>query len=349
MLKPAGNITLTDQSRNVDRPRAVGSTSIRKIDPSEGEVLAVSHFNSCSASVITYASQKGVVHSWDLRSASEPFRLSHSPDLGHLTSMALGSDRNWLVTGTTKGFLALWDIRFQRCLKLWRHSRGAPISRLATSSVPPPQTWNVLSKASPARPYIFVAAGPSECAMFDAISGTCSECFRTVVGDSRTLNAHAEEPPTLVEVAMSPKSPCGMLKPAIDECNTPYVFPVSSVNCMVGSIGASSHSFLITGGNDCRIRFWDFSTPSKCFVVSGQSQLQSRPLYERIDFEESRRLMLCRQSHIQGLRDANRFPRKIFNGLNKPDHTHTDAILDIKVIENMVVSCSRDCTVKVWR
>ena len=148
---------------------------------------------------------------------------------------------------------------------------------------------------------------------------------------------------------MSTKSSCGMVRPAIDECSAPYANPMSSINCMVGSIGASSHSYLITGGSDCRIRFWDFSTPSKCFVVSGQSQIQWRTSYERIDFEENRRLMLCRQSHNQGLRDANRVPRKIFHGLSMPNNCHSDAIQDIKVIENTLVSCSRDCTVKVWR
>ena len=265
--------------------------------------------------------------------------------------MALGSDRNWIVTGTSKGYLALWDIRFQQCMNLWRHSRGAPISRLATSSTPPPQTWGSPSKSpNVSRPYIFVAAGSNECAMFDALSGTCSECFRTVVGDSRNLNSHVEDPPSLTEVAISPRSRRGKLKPTYDECSAPYISPVASINCMVGSIGASSHSYLITGGSDCRIRFWDFSTPSKCFVVSGQSQTQSRPSYERIDFEGSRRLMLCRQSQNQGLRDTSKLPRKIFHGLKKPEHNHTDSIQDIKVIDNSaLVSCSRDSTVKVWR
>ena len=185
--------------------------------------------------------------------------------------------------------------------------------------------------------------------MFDALSGRCGECFRTVVGDSRNLNSHVEDPPSLTTVPISPKSRRGSLIPQQEICSAPYVAPVNSINCMVGSIGASSLSYLVTGGSDGRIRFWDFSTPSKCFVVGSQSHMQNRPSFERIDFEGQRRLMLCRQSLNHGPRDANKLPRKIFHGLKKPEHSHTDAVQDVKIVENSLVSCSRDCTIKVWR
>jgi phosphoinositide-3-kinase regulatory subunit 4 len=43
------------------------------------------------------------VHSWDLRCAKEPFVLSSSPEIGYVTSLAVGNDRNWLCTGTNTG------------------------------------------------------------------------------------------------------------------------------------------------------------------------------------------------------------------------------------------------------
>lgn len=348
MITSSGQNLQTDQVRSQERSRVVGSTSTRSANPREGEILAVSHFNSSSASVVTFATQQGVVHSWDLRCATEPFKLHQSPEFGHLTGMALGSDRHWIVTGTSKGFVALWDIRFQQCVKLWRHSRGAPISRMATSTVPPPQHWGSPLSSSSARPFIFAAAGANECAMFEVLSGSCTECFRTVAGDSRNFNSHVEDPPRLVDIPIYASSRFGMLKPQNPQNGSKYVAPVASINCMVGSIGANHHSYLITGGSDSRIRFWDFSVPSKCYVMSGQSQMQSRPSFERIDFEGQRRLMLCRQS--QGLRDSGKLPRKIFHGVKKPEQHHTDSIQDIKVLDNCaLVSCSRDCTVKVWR
>jgi phosphoinositide-3-kinase regulatory subunit 4 len=338
----------SEPKRNYDRSRVIGTTTIREVDPAEGEVLAVSHFNTPAASVITFATQKGSVHSWDLRCAREPFVLKHGPDLGHLTSVALGNDRQWIVTGTSRGYLALWDVRFQQAVKLWRHSREAPITSLAASFVPPPQNWGPRAAAGEARPFVFAASGPNECAMFDIETGSCREGFRVVGGISRDIN-DAEALPSLTNIPMSPRRRSNSLLTAGQQPSSQYVPPVSSINCMVGSIGAQDQSYLITGGSDSRIRFWDFSTPSKCYVVSGQSQSQPRPSFERIDFEGPRRLMLCHQPQSAGLRDSNKLPRKLFHGVKKPEQYHSDAIQDLKVIDKALLSCSRDGTVKVWR
>ena len=143
--------TQPDLKPKYDRSRVVGTSCLRTVDPREGEVLAVSHYRYSSASIVTFATQRGVVHSWDLRCADERFALSHGPDLGYLSSIALGSDRNWIVTGTSRGYLALWGIRFQQAVKLWRQSHGGPIHRLATSFVPPPQNWGSVT-SNAARP-----------------------------------------------------------------------------------------------------------------------------------------------------------------------------------------------------
>ena len=36
--------------------------------------------------------------------------MSIRPELGHITSMAIGRDRNFMVAGTNKGFIALFDM-----------------------------------------------------------------------------------------------------------------------------------------------------------------------------------------------------------------------------------------------
>jgi WD40 repeat protein len=133
-----------------------------------------------------------------------------------------------------------------------------------------------------------------------------------------------------------------MVKPAGPQEILSYVSPADSINCMVGSIGAGRNSYLITGGNDSQIRFWDFSAPSKCYVLSDRSQVHPQPSFERIDFDGQRRLMLCRQS--------TKFDRNTFHGLATPEDHHFDAIQDLKIVDHsMLLSCSRDCTVKIWR
>jgi WD40 repeat protein len=130
--------------------------------------------------------------------------------------------------------------------------------------------------------------------------------------------------------------------------------PVTSINAMCGSIGVSDQSYLITGGGDGRIRFWDFAVPSKCYVVSGQTAMQPRPSYERIDMDGPCRLMLCRQAPsppgFQKL-GGTKYGKKYGNahGLGRSENHHTDSIQDLKIVNNALISTSRDCTVKVWR
>jgi phosphoinositide-3-kinase regulatory subunit 4 len=334
--------------------RVAGSSEIRKVNPEEGEILAVNHFNTSAASILTYATQKGHIHSWDLRCANEPFLLKIPQDTGYITSTAMGSDRNWIVTGTSRGFIALWDLRFQQILKLWHHSRSAPVNRLATSFVPPPQSWVGRGGAnSESRPFLFAACGPNECAMFDITDGSCRECFRTVDYASRFSNARLDEMPRLQEVPLPTSTRRKVLASHGLSSRLGDVVSSSfrSVNAMVGSIGASDHSFLITGGSDCRIRYWDFSVPSKCYVSSGIESVQPRPSFERIDYDPSCRLMLCRQPPTPSLSEveSSRVPRKLFQGLRKPENCHQDSIQDLKVVKSGLLSCSRDCTVKLWR
>lgn len=343
MVPSSTKSSLTSIERR-ERSRVVGTSSIREVDPSEGEILAVSHFSSVSNSVVVYATQKGIVRTWDLRSSTEPFALAHGPKLGHLSAMALGVDRNWIVTGTNRGFVVLWDIRFQQPFKLWRHSRGEKVNRLAASFVPPPQTWGGPNAAISSRPFIFVGSPSNECSMFDVVDGSCVECFRAINGDLDALRA-GENLPSLVDVTGRSHLRYGVLSVRDDGFEVPRKSFLPSINCMVGSIGGHSNSFLLTGGSDGCLRFWDFFSPNRCYSISGALNSQPRPTFERIDFDASRRLMLCRQ-HA-----TSRTISQGSRGLKKPEcYYHTDAIEDIKIVDkSALISCSRDRTVKVWR
>lgn len=352
-LVSSSSTNLPDANRS--QRRVAGSTDIKRIDPSEGEVLAVNQFNNKGSSLLTYATESGFIHSWDLRSAREPFCLKSSQDIGYITNMAIGSDRNWIVVGTNKGFISLWDLRFHQIMKLWKHSRSSPINRLATSFVPPPQSWvGKRSISVDSKPYIFVASGSNECAMFDATTGHCSECFRTVEYKSKSPSSRIDGVPALNDVSLSSSARRkSLLSQGKESSRLSDVITSSfqTVNCMVGSTGNSDHSFLITGGSDRRIRFWDFSIPSKCHVTNGLDPIQPRPSFERIDYNNNSRLMLCHQAPAPATSEVDSFrvPRKLFQGTRAMPQGHHDSICDLKFLKHSLLSCSRDCTVKVWR
>jgi phosphoinositide-3-kinase regulatory subunit 4 len=326
--------------------RAVGSSEVRQTHGKEGEILSVTHYTGLSSSVLLYATQFGTIHSWDLRCAQEPFALRHSPGLGHLTTMALGNDRQWLVSGTNKGYVALWDVRFQNTVKLWRHTSGEKIHRVATSFVPPPQYWSGRFANTDPRPFAFLGTGANECGMFDLIDGSCKECFRTVWTDSKK---HNEGLPSLLDVNIGSRSGSNALIPKGPQFQSRIVSSYPAITCMVGSVGGQNQSFLMTGGSDRCIRFWDFATPSRCYAIAGEPSNAPRSSYERIDVDGPRRLMLCHQPPFRALRGGETTGKFVYKGLQKPENHHSDSIMDLKIIDNGLVSCSRDCTLKVWR
>ena len=133
---------------------------VRRVDPGEGPVLALHHFNGDAASVLTYITQKGFIHGWDMRASKESFVFPVRPELGAATCLAVSPDRNWIVAGTTKGYIGLWDIRFNIMCKLWRHSAGSAIQRLARCKSIPRSHRHVMQPTEGA--YLFVASGSNE-------------------------------------------------------------------------------------------------------------------------------------------------------------------------------------------
>ena len=65
-------------------PVVSGTSMIRTLDSSEGPAVCVQHFNNTVASVVTYATQSGGIHGWDLRSSSPAFFFPTRPELGNV-------------------------------------------------------------------------------------------------------------------------------------------------------------------------------------------------------------------------------------------------------------------------
>jgi WD40 repeat protein len=125
------------------------------------------------------------------------------------------------------------------------------------------------------------------------------------------------------------------------------------MNAMVGSMGGYDQNYLITGGGDAQIRYWDFSSPSKCYTVSGLIGFHHRPSYERLDIQGNC-IIVGRQTAGLRLQDieSSRLPRRLQRGLTRAETRHQDAILDLKLIQlpiNAILSCSRDGSVKLFK
>ena len=67
-----------------------------------------------------------------LRTMKEIWLLSCMHKYGEITAMLPNKRSCWLLVGTSRGVLMLWDTRFLICLKIWTHPFKGRIWKLAT-------------------------------------------------------------------------------------------------------------------------------------------------------------------------------------------------------------------------
>lgn len=319
---------------------------VRELRPSvdEGAVLSVNHYNTDSQCLVIYGTQHNRLHACDLRARREAWTLEMPPELGLLTAVALGTDKNWVCAGTSRGYVALWDTRYQLLAKLWRHSSHSTVHRLATCARLPITS----STEGASAPLAFVAAGDNEVAVWDlSLGGECLQCFRARrTSPHDVVSGDAEDKlalPTLKEVPVQahPKARV-CLNSAL---NAPLRLDdpkrrMHTVRTIMGRISVHGNSFVITAGTDCHIRYWDFFDPKRCMTVSGPKLSGMRPVYENprvavagTSSATDTRYFVCRDMDASDPPPPADVPLIQQRGPVSPPTAHIDAILDLKSID----------------
>ena len=85
-----------------------------------------------------------------------------------------GPDSLWLLTGTSRGHLTLWDMRFQIPLTQWAHPLGQPVEALAPA-VAPVGHLGLRGGGRGSSPLVYIAAGGHEVGLWDVEEGKCHQ------------------------------------------------------------------------------------------------------------------------------------------------------------------------------
>lgn len=85
-----------------------------------------------------------------------------------------GPDSPWLLTGTSRGHLTLWDMRFQLPLTQWDHPSGQPVEALAPA-VAPVGHLGLRGGGKGSSPLVYIAAGGHEVGLWDIEEGKCHQ------------------------------------------------------------------------------------------------------------------------------------------------------------------------------
>ncbi len=290
--------------RNTTSSSSSNSSIIKTLACSDGPVVGIQHFCGDVASVLSYITQSGKLNGWDLRASKDSFSFAIRPDLGYPTSMTTAPDRNWMCVGTSLGYICLWDLRYGVMCNLWRHSSKSPIYRLACCKPSSSGSRSTGANRELIMPHteganLFVSSGDNEAAVWSIPEGgECIKCFRAAPITSRVNNTTQLSELHEIPIPSSPLAPLKGPHVNNDGITVNDGFH-PTVRAIMGRISQNSTSYLVTAGTDRYIRYWDLSSPSKCFTISGVDAAQPKSIYETPQSLSLRgKLYMCYDSDV---------------------------------------------------
>ena len=321
--------------------------------PSSEYAIWMEHFKSENHSVLLFATNKSRIIALDLRTMAILYMIENPVHHGTPTCFCLDKRQNWLLLGTSHGVLDFYDLRFRLRLKSWGLPGASPIHRLLVHPSRGRGRW------------VLVAGGTaqSEVTVWDLEKTQCREVYRTSQGGSTLVpkdvakNYEPWKPDDDAPETMLARF-ANSLEPATASSTDRGIRTMATGTD--GDERASGNprgtgTFLLTGGSDRKIRFWDLQRMESSSVISGLDVEELKPSYAvnqptatlTVVAEKTPPGGPTAENAGRGGRKAEgRTPRSTVISLQQQQllRRHLDVITDIAVLESpygMTVSADR--------
>lgn len=329
--------------------RYSGLTDVRNLETQEGAVVSLLNYSPDGPPMLLYTTQRNGIHLWDMRSQKDAWCLRAKPSQGYISATALASCYSWLVTGTSRGVLTLWDLRFQLPVNSWYHPSSCLVE--STSTLLPASD---LGSVATSRAYVYVAAGRDEVALWNAEDGSCQQVLRLSCDptDSEFSDIPAALPRRRPAMNAESKRIEGLKKSdyKLEELNEPPP-RVTGVRALLPLSGGAG---LLTGGTDCKVRMWDRLRPEKSYCVCGPvTKTLAAPDSYKYDSRVIMGVQVVQEMFVrQGNKAASSSKRILAAAATDTVGCHRDSILSLaaaQTTQHLLISSSRDGSIKVWR
>ncbi|KAL1861592.1 hypothetical protein VTK73DRAFT_7006 [Phialemonium thermophilum] len=331
---------------------------LRQYQLADGEFAVwCEHYKQESNSTMVLATNQSRVIGIDLRSMTPLYVLENPVHHGTPTCFCIDRKRNWLCLGTSHGVLDLWDLRFKMRLKGWGVPGKGSIYRLSIHPAKGRGRWVCAAGGT----------GQGEVTVWSLDRTLCREIYR--------VGGNKEGPKGYEAWEVDDEKREGMLgRFATDIEPSATGNADRGVRAMVTGTGVTDderdvrHAFIITGGSDKKLRFWDLARIENSTVFSGLQPDEGRPTFTASHPTASMTLnteRLSRQAAANGAaaggggssgasRSRNRPPRSTVISLEQQIllRSHLDAITDVALLESpytMTVSGDRSGVVFVFQ
>lgn len=242
--------------------------------PNDEVPVSLEPLSTNSSSLLLISTLCNTIHSFDLSSMSIAQTMKNPDSHGIITCMVADKQCNWIVVGTSRGVLDLWDVRFGIKIRSWGISGGdKPIQSLCLHPLK--------SKC------ICVSGGVSQVndvTVWDLETLECKEVYRgsedqksTVYNpvDIDRLNSDSED------FFLSKLSLNNMSLDALAS-SVPQTLAIASGRGFDQGDAyrsASRYGYILTAGQDLKVRFWDTHSPENSVCVSGLKGESERAIY----------------------------------------------------------------------
>ncbi|KAL8228586.1 hypothetical protein R6Q59_000026, partial [Mikania micrantha] len=244
-----------------------GITDVKKTDIKEGAILTLLNYTSGGGDdgkMFLYSTQSCGIHLCDTRENKNSWNTKVGPEEGYVCALVASPCGNWIVSGSSRGVLTLWDLRFGIPVNSWHCSVACPIANMCLFV--PNQSSSV---STTVRPLVYVAAGCNEVSLWNAENGSCHQVLRIANNDNDTETSDLPwalaRPPNKTHLKVDSRRNVNF-KYRVDELNEP---PPQSPG--IRSLLPLPGGDLLTGGTDLKIRRWDHSSPERTYCVCGPS------------------------------------------------------------------------------
>ncbi|KAL4563875.1 hypothetical protein LXL04_027923 [Taraxacum kok-saghyz] len=333
-----------------------GIADIKRNGIGEGAILTLLNYSSHGddGKMILYSTHNCGIHLCDTRQNMNTWNTKVGPEDGYVSALVTSPCGNWFVSGSSRGVLTLWDLRFGIPVNSWQYSVPCPVEDMCLF-VPPQST--LLS--SSVRPLVYVAAGCNEVSLWNAENGSCHQVLR--VANNESDGEISDMPWALARPSSKTNSKSDSrrnnvnYKYRVDELNEP---PARSPG--IRSLLPLPGGDLLTGGTDLKIRRWDHCSPDRSYCICGPSikGVGNDEFYEtkssfgaqivqeintKMDDPEAKRRPLATRPTGKAV---------LASAATDTGGCHRDSILSlasVKLNQRLLLSSSRDGTIKVWK
>lgn len=329
--------------------------------PADEYTVWCENFKQELNSVLILATNRSRVLAIDLRTMSLMYVLDNPVHHGTPTCFCVDRKRNWLLLGTSHGVLDLWDLRFKVRLKGWGLPGMSAVHRLSLHPAKGRGRWVCVAGGT----------GLGEVTVWDLEKTQCREIYRAGGAKDGPREYRAWD--------VDDDKPEGMLSHFATNIEPTASNSDRGVRAMVVGAGAMEeqrdvrYGYILTGGSDKKLRFWDLIRIENSCVFSGLQSEDVRPVFATASTPSQPGLTLnierlpkynqsvdpktgsvSSKGGKSGASSREKPPRHtvISNEQAQLLRSHLDSILDVAVLElpyTMTVSVDRSGVIFVFQ